>query len=554
MMETRITSWGKAPSGRAGPTIAVLVATMVAALLVLFAFSQQPALAAVSPGQAWSWGEHSIGNNGYTIVTRPASVSGFEDVVDVGGGSSHSTWLKSDGTVWASGDNSHGQLGDGSFMDRRTPVQVSGLTNVIDVDNGPYHSLALKGDGTVWAWGSNSYGQLGGGASMDRHTTPVQVSGLTNVIDVEAGRTHSIALKTNGTVRVWGGLHRYASGERGDNYWGNCDNATSGLVLQAKTGAATYCDDLPLTNVVAIAAGGHHSLALKNDGTVWAWGDNSYGQLGNQGDGHYWGDGAVPVDGLTGVVDLAADGDGDDWGTHWGFSLALKGDGTVWAWGINNGGQLGDGTTTSREAPVKVSGLTGVTQIANGENHSLALKGDGTAWAWGSNADGQLGNGSYGHFQSNPLKVRGLSGVTYLEGGGTHSLAIAGVADTTKPTVKSTTPLANATGVDPGIPAVTATFSEKMQPATITGSTIKLFRVTSNGTTQVTDAAVSLSSDGLTATLDPFGTSSTQLAANAKYKVIVTTGAKDLAGNALDQNRTKRGNQQKAWTFTTGTG
>ena len=183
---------------------------------------------------------------------------------------------------------------------------------------------------------------------------------------------------------------------------------------------------LNLTNVVQVASGGYysypseHSLALKSDGTVWAWGYNIYGQLG---DGTTGGpeNKSVPVQvlNLTGVVQVATGG------IH---SLAVKFDGTVWAWGWNGIGALGDGTTTDRNTPVQVSGITGVVQVAGGGSHSLALKSDGTVWAWGSNQYGQLGDGSYpvsGAQSNTPVKVSGLTGVVQIASEGLyHSLAL----------------------------------------------------------------------------------------------------------------------------------
>ena len=173
---------------------------------------------------------------------------------------------------------------------------------------------------------------------------------------------------------------------------------------------------LPLPTAWAVtpklAAGSSHSLMLKADGTVWAWGWNASGQLG---------DGtttdrlkAQRVPGIAGIRDVAAGGN---------YSLALKNDGTVWAWGSNASGQLGDGTTTDQVSPVAVTGLTGVIAVAAGATHSLALKSDGTVWAWGSNASGQLGDGTttdrYG-----PVTVSGLRGVVAVVAGGYHSLAL----------------------------------------------------------------------------------------------------------------------------------
>jgi len=170
--------------------------------------------------------------------------------------------LKTDGTVWAWGDNYSGQLGDGTTTERRTPVQVSGLTDVIAVTGGEGHGLALRADGTLWAWGDNYSGQLGDGTTTERRT-PVQVSGLTDVIAVAAGGYHSLAVKTDGTLWTWG-----------DNWSGQLGDGTT-------TERITPVQILGLTDVIAIAAGWEHSLALKSDGTVWAWGLNDEGRLGD---------------------------------------------------------------------------------------------------------------------------------------------------------------------------------------------------------------------------------------------------------------------------------
>jgi len=167
-----------------------------------------------------------------------------------------------------------------------------------------------------------------------------------------------------------------------------------------------------LTAVVAVAAGGAHSLALHGDGTVHAWGSGSVGQLGN---------GSkvdrptpVPVNGLSGVLAVAAGAS---------YSLALKTDGTVWAWGLNSNGQLGDGTKTDRSVPVQVSRLSGILAVAAGSTHALALRTDGTLWAWGANGQGQLGDGTT-ISRSTPVQVGWLSGVTAIAAGYSHSLAL----------------------------------------------------------------------------------------------------------------------------------
>ncbi|HLG60162.1 MAG TPA: chitobiase/beta-hexosaminidase C-terminal domain-containing protein [Vicinamibacterales bacterium] len=219
---------------------------------------------------------------------------------------------------------------------------------------GEFHSLVLTAGGVVWAWGDNNFGQIGDGTGTN-HTTPVQV--LTDVKVIAAGRYFSLAIKQDGTVWRWG------------EGTGPTPTQISGL-----------------TDAVAVAAGHGHQLAVKADGTVWAWGDNSAGQLG---------DGTtttrttpVQVIGLRGVRRVAA---GED------FSLAVEDEGAAggwaWAWGVNNAGQLADGTTLPKSLPTRIANLSGVADVAAGRAFGLARLADGTVRAWGDNQFGQLGIG-----------------------------------------------------------------------------------------------------------------------------------------------------------------
>src|SRR5205823_5305987 len=321
---------------------------------------------------------------------------GLTVATGIAGGSSHSLGVRSDGTVWAWGDNANGQLGNGTLVGRSTPVRVTGLTGVAAVAAGGAHSLALKADGSVVAWGDNSFGQLGDGTHT-RRTTPVPVSGLTagTVMAVSAGVQHSLALKKDGTVVAWGDN---IFGQLGDGT--NTERSTPVLVRQP-TGT-------PLGGATAISAGGAHSLAVAEGGAVIAWGDNSFGELGDDTTIHRRSPTSVvvkrpgyifPVE-LTGVKAVAAGKD---------HSLALTSGGAVFAWGDNSAGQLGDGSFANRPTADFVtdldgSGVTSVTAIAAGNSHSLARldaiahPGVGAAYgevrAWGDNASGQLGDGT----------------------------------------------------------------------------------------------------------------------------------------------------------------
>ncbi|NOK16163.1 RCC1 domain-containing protein [Corallococcus carmarthensis] len=259
---------------------------------------------------------------------------------------------------------------------------------------GDSHSVIVKPDGTVWSLGTNGNGQLGDGTQTERRT-PVRAQGLTGVLSVATGDFYTVAVKSDGTVWVWG-----------SNNFGQLGDGTT-------TDRLTPVQVPGLTGVIAIAAGDAYTVALKSDGTVWTWGYNGYGQLGNGTTAGRLSPGQVP--GLTGVVSIAAGGTG--------HTLAAKSDGTVWAWGRNGPGQVGDGTSTSRSSPVQVLGVSGVVTVAAGDFHSLGLKSDGTVWGWGYNGPGQLGDGTGG---DHPTAVRmpGMTGVAAIAAGDAHTVLL----------------------------------------------------------------------------------------------------------------------------------
>jgi alpha-tubulin suppressor-like RCC1 family protein len=348
-------------------------------------------------GSVWSWGYNNQGALGDGTTDRssaPLQAHGISNVTAVASGGSHAVALKNDGTVWAWGANGAGQLGNGERIFSSTPLVPNGGTGFAAIAAGGRHSLALKSDGTVAASGNNDYGQLGDGTSVS-HTTFQPVSGISGVVQVSAGYYHSVARKSDGTVWTWG-----------LDYLGRLGTGPDAPDALAPAQVTT------LSNITDISAGGGHTLALRADGTVWAWGENAYGQLG---DGtttpRYF---PVQVPGLTDVVQVAAGAD---------HSLVRKRDGTVWAWGSNYAGHLGDGTTTDRPTPAPVVGLANAIQVSAGNSFSAAVTADGSVWMWGANYDGQLGDGTFDQ-QVVPERLSGLTNVARISAGTSHTLAL----------------------------------------------------------------------------------------------------------------------------------
>jgi len=370
---------------------------------VAIAAGDNHTVALKSDGTLWTWGYNfygQLGDSSNTNRNTPVEVSGGETTwVAIAAGYVHTVAMKSDGTFLAWGYNQNGQLGDGTNIHRNTPVQVFGAGNTwVAIAAGYAHTVALKSDGTLWVWGRNDFGQLGDGTNTQRNT-PVQVSGGGNTwVAIAAGWYHTVALKSDGSLWAWG---YNANGQLGDGT--NTDSNTPVQVFAKNT------------QWVAIAAGGNHTVALKSGGSLWAWGRNDFGQLG---DGTFT-DSNMPVQ---------VSGGGNTWvaiAAGWYHTVALKSDGTLWAWGYNGAGQLGDGTTFQKNTPVQVfgGGSTWVA-IATGGLHTVALKSNGTLWAWGYNDLGQLGDSS-NTSRNTPVQVFG-GGSTWVTvaAGSVHTVAL----------------------------------------------------------------------------------------------------------------------------------
>ena len=326
--------------------------------------------AITTSGGVKCWGFNNAGQLGDgTTTSRSMSV----DVVDltsevnaVSTGVFHTCALTSSGGVKCWGDNSNGQLGDGTNTNHLTQVDVVGLiSGVNSVSVGGFHTCALTSSGGVKCWGFNNYSQLGDGTTTSR-STPVDVTGLTSEVSaVSAGRNHTCALTASGGVKCWG---NNSDGQLGNN---------------TTIHSATPVDVVGLTSgVSAISAGGNHTCALTTSGGVKCWGDNGYGQLGDGTSS----DRLTPVDvvGLTSGISAVSAG--------FYHTCALTTSGGVNCWGNNYSGQLGDGTTDNHSTPVDVIGLTsGISAVSAGGFHTCALTGSAGAKCWGSNAHGQLG-------------------------------------------------------------------------------------------------------------------------------------------------------------------
>jgi alpha-tubulin suppressor-like RCC1 family protein len=308
--------------------------------------------------------------------------------------------------VYAMGTNSDGQLGNGNTGGGSlTPTAIPGLPNVVAAVGGVTNGYALRGDGTVWGWGDNYTAELGNGASVGFSTRPYPVSALDGGVTAIAGDGQTgYALKSDGTVWSWG-----------DNTHSQTGNGATGIVTVPTRVQVTGGGNL--TGVTQIAAAETTGYALKADGTVWSWGTNVYGELGTGQSSSTEDRVATQIPGLTGVTSIGAIVSG---------GYAVKSDGTLWAWGDNSYGQLGTTTSGSGSAvPVQVSGLTGVHAVASGVSLTgYALKNDGTVWAWGDNQSGQFGNGTSGSVSSVAVQVSGLTGVTSVASGNGGALAL----------------------------------------------------------------------------------------------------------------------------------
>ena len=344
-------------------------------------------------GTVSCWGQNTasyglLGNNSTVSTSNipvPASALNVNGkMIDIAGGySGHMCALREDGTVWCWGMGSSGQLGNGANTNSKVPVQVSNLNNVVSISTGYKHSCAIKSDGSMWCWGEG--GTVGDGTSTARNT-PVQVMGMSSgVISMATGNKFSCAGKADGTAWCWG---YNANGRLGD---GTTTNSYSPVQVEG------------LDTVVSMTGGYDHTCAVTVDRTAWCWGAGMDGQLGNgiTTQGELAADYLTPVQvqGLTDIYKLTT-------GDH--HTCSIKMDRTLWCWGRNTSGQLGNGVATGYSSvPVQVLNIDNVASVTSlGYMHTCATKTDGSAWCWGTNQYGQLGNGQTGSGTGSSVPVR----------------------------------------------------------------------------------------------------------------------------------------------------
>jgi len=328
----------------------------------------------------------------------------FTTLKSIAAGGSHTLIIGSDGRILGWGSNAYGQLGLESGSTYNTPQEVMPeTTNWAAVSGGMYHSMALTKDGALWAWGNNSYGQLGVVTPGSRSLPVRVVSDDQKWIMVSAGWYHTLAIKADGSLWAWG------SNAQGQLGIGNKSITMSGTPVQIP-GEWMY-----------VAAGQYHSLGIKKDGSLWAWGNNSAGQLGNNNPGitQY-----APV-----MIDSAESGEWimvaagcveEDYRSH---SLAVKSDGSLWSWGWNQYGQLGDRSYVNKYIPSRVGNEYDWVAVSAGGRHSMALKKNGSLYAFGYNAYGQLGNGSYAT-SNEPVRVSSEWKWAAASAGNDHSVGL----------------------------------------------------------------------------------------------------------------------------------
>ena len=341
-----------------------------------------------SDGSLWGWGSSDIGQLSNTNLVNPTlfQIGTATDWLKVSTGPYNTFIIKNNGTLWAMGDGRYGLLGNGSTTTiNPTLQQIGTATNWQKISASSDMTIGLKTDGTIWGWGQNDQYEMGNNTCCTNQLTPIQIGTANHWVDIETSRGASVfALKNDGTIWGWG-----------LNLAGLLGNST---VMARSIPTQLNAD----TDWASIHVGAAHILALKTNGTVWAWGGGEYGQTGDNFPSSYYRDTPTQV-GTSAWSKVFA---------GWKVSFGIKPDGTLWAWGLNDVGQLGIGNTTNQFTPVQVGTDTDWVDVVSGgsgnDQFTIATKSDGTVWVWGDNQGGQYGNGTVGNPVYVPTLMTGL--------------------------------------------------------------------------------------------------------------------------------------------------
>ena len=330
----------------------------------------------------WTTGVNDAGelgqNNRGVAQSSPVQIPGTkwtDSTPNTGNGYGHKNlhqiYLKDDGTLWAWGNAGNGQLGLNATVQTSSPTQIGADTTWNYTSRGYYNGFAKKTDGTLWNWGFNDYGQLGQN-NTTQYSSPKQVPGTTWG-DIQGGYYHTLALKTDNTLWAWG---QNNSGALGQNQ------------AFAQLAAVSSPIQIPGTTWSTITAGYHTSFATKTDGTLWSWGRDADGNLGQN---------TTDATNLSSPTQIP--------GTTWSrveaginSNYAIKTDGTLWVWGHGGNGALGKNSQTQYSSPNQLPGSW--SQVSSTSYGAAAIKTDGTAWAWGSNDEGQVGQNNTTQYSS----------------------------------------------------------------------------------------------------------------------------------------------------------
>jgi len=413
----RAWGWGGNGNGQLGDNSTNQQLTPVSVLGAVKTFCQITAgnnntMAIDKNGRSWGWGLNStgqLGDNSLTSRRTPVSVLGAVKTfckISTGGqlnaASGTTVALDKNGRAWCWGVNLYGQLGNNSTISQRTPVSVLGTVKTFcQISAGGNHTMAIDKNGRAWAWGINTLGQLGDNTLTSRRT-PVSVLGVVKTFcKISAGQDYTMAIDKNGKVWGWG-----------NNTNGQLGNGITTFTPMSVVGVVkTFCQ---------INAGNNHTTAIDKNGRVWTWGNNQFGQLGDNSTNQR----LTPVS-VLGTVKTFCQINNSILISNQNYTVAIDKNGRAWGWGINNVGQLGNNSTTSRRTPVSVLGaIKTFCQISAGNIHTVAIDKNGRAWGWGNNGAGRLGDNSTTQ-RNTPVSVAGaVKTFCQIIAGSAHTIAI----------------------------------------------------------------------------------------------------------------------------------